>query len=217
MTGRFERHERMTDSWTTAAQSRREFADLIEGLTEDQLQAPSLCSGWTVQDVAGHVVSFVEMSLPTLMLSMVKGGFNPDKAWKANAAKYGAQPIAGIVTKLRKHAAKPSAMKSFPPELTTTDMAVHAQDVRRALAVPATPSDEVLLEALTFCTTHKKEKMQVPTDHIAGLRLEATDLDWSWGEGKVVSGPAEAILMGINRRDTRSELTGDGVPDLPTT
>lgn len=207
----------MTTSWATAAQSRREFADLIEGLTGEQLRTPSLCAGWTVQDVAGHVVSFVEMSLPTMMFSMLKGGFNIDKAWTANATKYGAQPVADIVAKLREHAAKPSAMKSFPPELTTTDMAVHAQDVRRALAMEEKPSEAVLLEALGFCTTHKKGKMQVPTDHIAGLRLEATDLDWSWGEGKVVSGPAEAILMGINRRDTRSELTGDGVASLPIT
>lgn len=207
----------MTDNWATAAQSRREFADLIEGLTEDQLQSPSLCQGWTVHDVAGHVVSFVEMSLPTMMFSMAKGGFNPDKAWKANAAKYGAQPIGDIVAKLREHAAKPSAIKSFPPGLTTTDMAVHAQDVRRALGMEEKPGDAVLLEALSFCTTHKKRKMMVPPDHIAGLRLEATDLDWSWGDGKVVRGTAEAVLLGINRRDTRSELTGEGVPDLPIT
>ena len=206
----------MTADWATAAESRRELADLIEGLTDEQLQAPSLCAGWTVRDVAGHAVSFVEMSLPTMLFSMLKAGFNVDKAWSANAKKYGAQPAADIVAKLREHAAKPSAMKSFPAELTTTDMAVHAQDVRRALDSKSTPSDAVLLEALTFCTTHAKGKMQVPTKHIAGLRLEATDLNWSWGQGKLVSGPAEAILMGINRRDTRAELSGDGVADLPT-
>ncbi len=70
-------------------------------------------------------------------------------------------------------------------------------------------------EALDFCTAHKKGKMQVPVKDVAGLRLEATDIEWSWGEGKLVSGPAEAILMAINRRDTRSELTGDGVSALP--
>jgi len=201
--------------WTNAAASRREFADLIEALTDEQLNAPSLCESWTVKDVAGHVVSFVEMSLPTMMLSMVKGGFNPDKAWKANARKYGAQPAADIARKLREHASKPSAIKSFPAGLTTTDMAVHAQDVRRALNIDGTPSEAVLREALDFCTTHAKGKMQVPTEHIAGLRLEATDMDWSWGEGKLVSGPAESILMSINRRAAANGLTGDGVADLP--
>lgn len=206
----------MAESFENAAAARRELADLIEGLSEEQLNAPSLCGGWSVRDVAGHAVSFVEMSLPTMMFSMVKKGFNVDKAWSANAEKYGAQPVGDIVSKLREHAAKPSAMKSFPAELTTGDIAVHTQDIRRALGMSETPSESVVREALNFCTSHPKGKMLVPTKDIAGLRLEATDLDWSWGEGKLVSGPAEAILMGINRRDTRSELTGDGVSDLPT-
>jgi len=112
----------VASDWDNAAQARRDFATLIEGLSEEQLASPSLCEGWSARDVAGHVVSFIEMSLPTLMFSMAKGGFDPDKAWKANAAN-----------------------------------------------------------------------------------------------GKLVSGPAEAILMGINRRDTRSELTGDGLVALPIT
>jgi len=203
-------------SWENAAASRREFADLIEGLSEEQQNAPSLCEGWSVRDVAGHAVSFIDMSMPTMMFGMLKAGFNVDKAWFSNAKKYGAQPVADIVSKLREHASKPSAMKSFPAELTTTDMAVHAQDIRRALGMDDTPSEAVLLEALNFCTSHAKGKMQVPPKDIAELRLEATDLDWSWGEGKLVSGPAEAILMGINRRDVGGDLTGDGVALLPT-
>lgn len=206
----------MAESWDNAAAARRDLADLIAGLSEEQLNAPSLCEGWSVRDVAGHVVSFIEMSLPTMMFSMLKGGFNVDKAWTSNAKKYGEQPVAEIVAKLNEHAAKQSAMKSFPAELTTTDVAVHAQDIRRALGMPETPSEAVVLEALNFCTSHPKSKMMVPPKDIAGLQLEATDIDWSWGEGKLVSGPAEAILMGINRRDTRSDLTGDGVSDLPT-
>ena len=205
----------MADDWNNAAKARRDFADLIDSLSAEQLAADSLCAGWSVQDVAGHVVSFIEMSLPTLMLSMAKGGFNVDKAWTANARKYGAQDRGEIVAKLRANAAQPSAMKSFPPGLTTVDVGIHTQDIRRPLGLSDPLDPDVLREALEFCTTHKKRKMMVPTDDIAGLRLEATDIDWSWGAGDLVSGPAEAILLGINRRDTRSELTGDGVSGLP--
>ena len=205
----------MADDWTNAAKARTDFADMIDGLSAEQLAADTLCAGWSVQDVAGHIVSFVEMSLPTMMLSMAKAGFNIDKAWHANAKKYGDQSAATIVSKLRANAAKPSAMKSFPPGLTTVDVAVHTQDIRRPLGLAGELDPAVLRDALEFCTTHKKGKMQVPTDDIAGLRLEATDIEWSWGTGDLVSGPAEAILMAINRRDTRSELTGDGVAKLP--
>lgn len=205
----------MADDWTNAAKARTDFADLLDGLTAEQLEADTLCANWSVRDVAGHLVSFIEMSLPTMMISMAKNGFNADKAWHANAQKYGAQEVTAIARTLRNNAAKPSAMKSFPPGLTTVDAAVHTQDIRRPLGLAGALDAGVLRDALDFCTTHKKGKMMVPTDDIAGLRLEATDIDWSWGSGDLVSGPAEAILMGINRRDTRSELTGDGVAKLP--
>ena len=205
----------MSESWDTAAKARLDFADLIEGLSDDQLSSSSLCAGWTVRDVAGHVASFLELSLPSMMLSMAKAGFNVDKAWNANAKKYGAQPIADIVSTLRANAAKPSAMKSFPPGLTVGDVSVHTQDIRRPLGLDGALDPDVLRGALEFVTSHAKGKMLVPTKDIAGLRFEATDIDWSWGDGALVRGPAEALLMGINRRDTSAELTGDGVSDLP--
>ncbi len=205
----------MKTGWDLAAQARTDFADMVEGLSADQLAAPSLCENWSTQDVAGHLVSFIKLSLPSMMLGMAKAGFNADKAWRHNATKYGAAPIAAIAADLREHAAKPSAMKSFPPELTVADAAVHTQDVRRPLGLDGALDPDVLRTALDFCTGHAKGKMLVPTKDIAGLRLEATDIDWSWGEGATVSGPAEALLLAINRRDTRGELTGDGVAQLP--
>ncbi|MFT6392556.1 MAG: hypothetical protein ACJA14_002082 [Ilumatobacter sp.] len=46
---------------------------------------------------------------------------------------------------------------------------------------------------------------------LAGLRSEATDLDWSFGDGELVSGPGEALVMAMLRRDVNTELTGSGV------
>ena len=36
--------------------------------------------------------------------------------------------------------------------------------------------------------------------HIKGLKLVATDLDWTAGSGPTVEGPAEALLMAIAGR-----------------
>ena len=106
-------------------------------------------------------------------------------------------------------------MKSFPAWATTVDVAVHTQDIRRALDLEGTLDPKVVREALDFCTSHPKRKAMIPPDFIEGLRLEATDLDWSWGEGDLVRGTGEAILMGINSRDVAAELEGDGVAKLP--
>lgn len=205
----------MADQWDIVAKGRVDFADMLDSLSEEQLATETLCAGWNPVDVGAHLVSFIEMSLPAMMASMFKAGFNVDKAWQANARKYGAQGPAEISRKLRAHANKPSPLKSFPAGLNANDVAVHTQDVRRGLGLGGELDREVLALALEFCTVDKKGKIHVPPEDIAGLRLEAADMDWSWGSGDLVSGPGEAILMAINRRDSRSELTGPGVSKLP--
>lgn len=205
----------MTDAWDTGARARLDFADLIDGLTDEQLAAESWCEGWTILNLAGHVVSFVEMSLPQIRSSIAKSGDDVDKAWMANALKYSEQGADQIVKKLRANARKRFPIKSAPAEDIAGDVAVHTQDVRRSLGLNGDLDPDVLLMALQMCTSHPQSDLFVPPEDIAGLRLEATDTDWSFGSGDLVSGTGEAILMAINRRDTHSELSGDGITKLP--
>ena len=206
----------MENRWDLAAKARGDFADLLDSLTDEQLAGSTLCKGWTPLDVAGHLVSFVELTLPSMMLSMAKAGFNADKAWIANAEKYKAMGVPAISSALRAKGSKTAPMSSFSSGVVIMDVAVHTQDVRRGLGLDGELDPEVLRYGLDWVTTHKQRKIHVPEKDIDGLKLEATDIDWSWGTGAAVSGPAEAILMAINGRDVRSELDGDGVSQLPS-
>ena len=50
---------------------------------------------------------------------------------------------------------------------------------------------------------------------IRGLRLQATDVDWTHGSGPEVIGSAEALLMAMSgRRAALDELTGSGQATL---
>ena len=50
---------------------------------------------------------------------------------------------------------------------------------------------------------------------IAGLKLQATDLDWTHGEGPVVTGSGEALLMAIaGRKAALADLGGEGKDTL---
>jgi len=203
------------EDWDIVAKARSDFADLLDSLSEEQLAGKTLCDGWTPLDIGGHVVSFVELSLPAMMLSMAKAGFNIDKAWVANATKYKEMGAASISQALRAKGSKKNPIPSFSAGINFMDIAVHTQDVRRGLGLEGSLDDEVLRNSLEWATTHKQRKIHVDPKAIEGLRLEATDMDWSWGDGALVSGPAEAILLGLNRRDMSAELTGDGVAKLP--
>jgi len=206
----------MEDRWDLVAKVRSDFADLLDSLTEEQLAGKTLCKNWTPLDIAGHLVSFVELSLPSMMLSMAKGGFNADKAWVANASKYKEMGAPAISKALREKGEKTAPIKSFSSGLTMVDVCVHTQDVRRGLGLDGELDADALRYSLDWATTHKQRKMHVEPDSIANLRLEATDMEWSWGDGALVSGSAEAILLAVNRRDTSADLTGDGVASLPS-
>jgi hypothetical protein len=50
---------------------------------------------------------------------------------------------------------------------------------------------------------------------IEGLRLEATDVDWSHGAGPVVSAPSTTLLLAMTgRRGSADGLSGDGADVL---
>ena len=44
------------DHFVDIADERRGFADLIDTLSPEELATPSLCRGWTVHDIAAHLV-----------------------------------------------------------------------------------------------------------------------------------------------------------------
>ena len=205
----------MEDRWDLAAKARSDFADLLESLSEEQLAGETLCSEWTPLEVGAHLVSFVELSLPSMMASMAKSGFNANKTWIANANKYKAMGPAAIAKSLRDNGAKTAPMPAFSSGVVIMDVAVHTQDVRRGLGIDGELDPDVLRYALDWVTTHKQSKIHVPPKVISGLRLVATDIDWSWGDGAVLTGTAEALLLAINGRNLDSELDGVGLAKLP--
>lgn len=71
------------------AHERRGIADLIDGLTPEQLATPSLCGGWDVKTVAAHLVSDFLDGFRGFLVSGIRHG-NMDKgidAWPVGVRK----------------------------------------------------------------------------------------------------------------------------------
>jgi uncharacterized protein (TIGR03083 family) len=93
-----------------------------------------------------------------------------------------------------------------------TDALIHHQDVRRPLGLTRDVPPERLRVALD---TALKAPVLPSRKHVAGLRLGATDLAWTHGDGPRVDGPGEALLLAIaGRAVALDDLTGDGVETL---
>ncbi|HVA74754.1 MAG TPA: hypothetical protein VNF71_09340 [Acidimicrobiales bacterium] len=84
--------------------------------------------------------------------------------------------------------------------------------MRRPLGIRRQIPAERLLCALPFAVTAPPLR---GFWNARGVRLVATDLDWSRGAGPEARGPAEAVLMVLaGRRGVAADLTGPGASIL---
>jgi uncharacterized protein (TIGR03083 family) len=196
------------------ADERRRIADLVDSLSPEQLDTPSLCGDWTVKQVAGHLLAAIGKP-PTPVLPLIaRSGFNIHKANSRLAALVAEQPAADLAQGLRDNAENPFRPPIVGYQGQLTDLHVHGQDMRRPLGLPHGLRLERLRVSLDFLVGGRAVGF-APRRRLAGLRFEATDLDWSAGTGPLVTGPAEALMLAMTGRGVAlTELDGPGVPIL---
>lgn len=196
------------------ANERRALADVFDKLTPAQLRTPSLCDGWTVHDIAAHLIMPLETRIPTVALSLVAARGDFDKANLKLTRRHATRSIIELVDSLRRNAGHRFKPPGVGPEAPLTELLLHGQDIRRPLGIDREFSEERITTSLCFLTETKYRGF-VPKGRLDGLAFEATDLDWSYGTGATVCGPAEALLVAISGRSASlGDLTGDGVAVL---
>jgi len=192
-----------------------EDADLsayLHTLAPEDWERPSLCEGWRVRDVVGHILYGNELNLLTLPWKLARFGFSSDRSGKAySIARAEGRSPEQLLHDFDHRDRWAGTCRVFPPKLVLLDRLAHHQDIRRALghqrAVPAERLTAVLEASPTLGSVFGARR------RTKGLRFEATDVDWSWGDGPIVTGPAEALLMTmLGRRQPLPELAGEGAP-----
>ena len=201
-------------SWRVIASERRSLADLLEQLTDEQWETPSLCAGWRVRDVAAHIAM-----VPTApgLLAMVRGAAaahgNFNRLNHDLAVRHARRPTADIVAELRGDADS----RRLPSVTSVTnlgfDILVHGQDIAIPLGVTRPmPTDAAAAGAARVWA------MGWPfwaRRRLHGYRLIATDANWSAGAGAEVHGPIDALLLLLTGRPAGlTRLTGDGAHAL---
>jgi uncharacterized protein (TIGR03083 family) len=188
-----------------------EFSAYLHSLPEADWERPSLCDGWRVRDVVGHILYGNEMHLSTLPLRLARYGFSSDRSGKAySIARAEGRPVDELVRAFDARNPWAGTCRIFPPRLTLLDRLVHHQDIRRALDHPRTIPAERVLAVLD--ATPELGLVFGAKRRTKGLRFEATDVDWSWGEGPVVRGSGEALLMAmLGRAHASRDLSGEGL------
>lgn len=190
------------------AAERRELADVLTGLPEHAWDAPSLCAGWRVREVVAHMTMPFRYSAARFGLEMARSGGNftamSDRVAKKDAA---AMPAAELTAALRDNAEHPWQPPGGAPQAPLTHDVIHGLDFTVPLGLGRkVPADRlrIVLDAVTSPQALKHFSVD-----LTAIRLVADDLDWSFGEGEPIEGPAEKLLLAIaGRRLPHGALRG---------
>ena len=198
------------ESWAVIASQRRSLADLLEGLSDEQWESPSLCDGWRVRDVAAHVSMVALPPSPAAMLGeavRARGNFhrlNHDVAVRAAR-----RPVADIVAALRQHADSRRLPVVTNYRNVLFDILVHGQDIALPLGM-----DRPMPTLAAVAGAERVWTMGWPfwaQRRLRGMRLVADDADWAAGSGEEARGPVSALLLVLTGRPAGlAALTGPG-------
>lgn len=193
-----------------ARAERSDLAAFLATLSPEQWAAQSLCARWTVKDVVAHIVSYDELDTFGLIRRFAKG-------YVVRANQVGVDELRPLSPRqlldvLNDHLRPRGLTAGFGGMIGLVDGTIHHQDIRRALGRPRiVPADRLLRVLQTVPPNPRLGAWR----RIRGLRLRATDIEWTHGSGPEVAGTGEALLMAITgRRGVVGELTGPGRPTL---
>lgn len=209
----------MTDLPSMIRTERLALIDFLETLGPDDWAVPSLCAGWSVQDVAAHLASASAIGVGELLAVSARAGLRPNRVNVENARRWSARGPRVIIDQLRRNAEEGRRPLGTTKMMTLADSLCHADDIRYPLGrtAPLAPEPFALVADLLAGQRWPLTLMvggQARTV-VKGLRLVADDLDWTHGDGPEVHGAAESWLrMLAGRRVADDELTGPGAATL---
>jgi uncharacterized protein (TIGR03083 family) len=206
----------MDDSyWDAVRTMRLAVADLLDTLTPTEWDAPSLCADWRVRDVAGHLSIVATITTRQMLAAGPRGRFDPNRINTVIAVRNGCRRPGDIVAAIREHAADRTTAKMLDTRNSLFDVIVHSQDIARPLgrdlAVPVDYTRRGLDRVWQMGWPFRARRQ------MSGLKLCATDTDWSVGAGPEVLSDALSMLLLLTGRGgaVADALHGAGVAELP--
>jgi uncharacterized protein (TIGR03083 family) len=170
-------------------------AGLLDSATDAQWDTPSLCAGWRVREVIAHMTMAARYSEEEFMAELRRCEFDFGRLSNEIAVRDAGLPASKLVASLRAE-----VMQHWTPpgggwHGALNHVVIHGLDVTVPLGAPRRPPDatiRVVLDDLTVGGVHERFGTS-----IRGRRLQATDLDWSYGSGPALRGPAGDLALAL--------------------
>ncbi|GAA2900328.1 hypothetical protein Acy02nite_83190 [Actinoplanes cyaneus] len=197
--------------YTMTTANRLLIADLLDSLDDTQWRTPTLCTGWTVHEMAAHLVQPMLIGFPRFVATALRYRGDTDRTVDHLTRRIARRDRTTLIALLREHAGDQIDPVRVGPMGPFAETCVHLRDIARPLGLPV----DVPVTHWQFLLDHLTGPDAAPglvrPGRLTGVRLHATDVDWAAGDGAAVRGTAEALTMAVTGRDVvLPELTGPG-------
>ena len=204
------------DTWPGLADERRAIADLLESLTPEQWQVRTLCPAWDVQDMAAHLTVPCTFTQAEVVRTLIQARGSTARFGLLMTERRFGKSRAELIAVLRDRA----EVRRAPPVVGRlgpyTDTLIHHQDILIPLGMRDHRPAERWRPSLDFLVSARARIGFVPS-RLPEVRLVATDIDWSHGDGPEVTAKAEVLGLALTRRPPLlDELSGPGAEALRT-
>jgi uncharacterized protein (TIGR03083 family) len=202
----------MPDLMPMVHAERGSLSDYLATLSPEQWDAPTWCEKWNVRELVAHLTAAGNITAPHFLAGFVKAGFSFDKTVDRDLRNYSAGSPADV--KARFDAIINSNRKPpGPAYVALGEVMVHGEDIRRSQGGRGDHPNEHLV---TLAEMYKKTGAPLHgKKRVVGLKLRATDVDWSSGDGPEVAGPCMSLIMGmVGRTGALADCEGEGLETL---
>jgi uncharacterized protein (TIGR03083 family) len=195
--------------WPTIHAERQALVDDVKDLTPQQWTTPSLCAPWSVREVFGHITATARINPPAFLAGLAKAGFRFRRMSANDVARETAGTTDDQVAALT-GLVNASTSPPGPIDAMLGEIIVHSEDIRRPLGIAHEYPVAAVTRAADFFAS--SNLLIGGKNRAAGVRLTATDADWSRGSGPEVSGPALSLVLAVTGRTVAlDDLTGPGL------
>ncbi|KUH95703.1 maleylpyruvate isomerase family mycothiol-dependent enzyme [Mycobacterium sp. IS-3022] len=194
------------DVWPLVHAERRALIADLERLDDAQWAQPSLCDGWSVHDVAAHMVDVATTTRLGFIVAMAKARFDFDRQNEDGIERARGASPQQTLQRMREAASRTST-PPVPRDTRIVEEVLHGEDIRRPLGLTRDYPQEAVARSLR-CLAGMSVKFGGAKELVARVRLSATDFDLSVGDGREVRAPAlDLLLAASGRHSPRVNLT----------
>ena len=190
----------MTDPTTTHLDLAAEVADefltlaaLLESASPDVWDMPSLCEGWRTREVVAHMTRPVRYDGPAFMSELEAAGGDFTRLSNTVAARDAALPESTLVENLRSETLHAWQPPGGGPQGALTHCVIHGLDITEAMPLARrVPVERV---GAVLGVLEGAGGAELFGADLSGTQLRADDLEWSYGAGALVTGPAQVLAL----------------------